>query len=64
MVLMCAVLQRVIKNSECDDSICRNLADVVIILEAPDYCVVCSNNIKDFEPICTILGKEFLPIQY
>lgn len=64
MGLIHAVLERVIKNPEYRDSICRDLADVVIVLEAPDYCVVCSNNIKDFEPICTALGKEFLPIRY
>lgn len=65
MGLLVAIMRRVIKNTEeYDEGICRNLADVIIILEAPDYCSVCSNNVKHFEPICRVLGKKFLPIRY
>ena len=63
--LVVAILKRINKNpEEYDESMCRALADVIIILEAPDNFLVCSNNVKDFEPICNALKKRFLPIRY
>lgn len=63
--LVVAILERVIKNpEECDESVCRTLADVIIILEAQESFLVCSNNEKDFKPICRVLKKKFLPIRY
>ena len=65
MGLVVAVLQRVIGNpEEYDEDMCRTLADVIIVVEAPDYCSICSSNIKHIDPICTALGKKFLPLQY
>jgi hypothetical protein len=63
--LIVAVLKMAIKNpEECDESMCRTLTDVIVILEAQEDFLVCSNNEKDFEPICRVLGKRFLPIRY
>ena len=65
MGLVVAVLQRVIGNpEEYDEDMCRTLADIIIVVEAPDYCSICSSNIKHIDPICTALGKKFLPLQY
>ncbi|MGC1120914.1 MAG: hypothetical protein WBA22_07445 [Candidatus Methanofastidiosia archaeon] len=63
--LVVAILKRVSNNpEEYDESICRTLADVIIVLEAPENFLVCSNNIRDFEPICKALEVRFLPIEY
>ena len=63
--LVGAILKRVTKNPhEYDEGMCRTLADVVIILEAPEGFLVCSNNERDFRPICKALEKRFLPIRY
>lgn len=63
--LVVAILRRVNKNpGECDEDVCRNLADVIIVLEAPEDFLVCSNNVRDFEPICNALEKKFLPVRY
>ncbi len=65
MGLVVAILQRVIENPDnCDEDVCKTLADVIIVLEAPDDFLICSNNIKHFEPMCTVLGKRFEPIRY
>ncbi len=65
MSLVVAILQRIIKNPDnYDEGVCRTLADVIIVLEAPDDFLICSNNIRHFDPICIALGKRFHPIQY
>lgn len=65
MGLIAAILQRVIKNPDnYDEDVCRTLADVIIVIEAPDDFLICSNNKKHFDPICTSLGKRFHPIYY
>lgn len=63
--LAVAILKRINKNPEdCDESMCRTLSDIIIILEAPEDFLICSNNGKDFSPICKALGKRFLHIRY
>lgn len=63
--LVSAMLQRVISNpDQFDEDVCKTLADTIIVLEAPDSYLICSNNAKDFQPICDALRKRFLPIRY
>jgi hypothetical protein len=65
MGLVVAILQRAIENPDnCDEDVCKTLADIIIVLEAPDDFLICSNNIKHFEPMCIVLGKRFEPIRY
>lgn len=65
MGLVAAALQRVINDfDQPDEGVCKTLADTTIILEAPDNHLICSNNVKDFQPICKALEKRFLPIRY
>jgi hypothetical protein len=60
-----AILKRIDENPrKYDEGVCRTLADVIIVLEAPEGFLVCSNNEKDFKPICRVLEKRFLPIRY
>jgi hypothetical protein len=54
--LVVAILKRVSNNpEEYNESICRTLADAIIVLEAPENFLVCSNNIRDFEPSVRLL---------
>ena len=37
---------------------CRTLGDTIIALEAPNDSAIFTTNKKDYEPICTIIGKN------
>jgi hypothetical protein len=63
--LFLVILKQIIENpGESDENTCRTLADIMIVLEAPEDFLVCSDNIRDFEPICEALKRRFLPIRY
>lgn len=63
--LVVAILKKIDNNPEdCDENDCRTLADTIIILEAPEDFLICSNNGRDFSPISKTLGKKFLFIRY
>jgi hypothetical protein len=42
-----------------DKKNCWNCGDIIIALEAPIDAVLSTTNVKHFEPICSVIGKEY-----